>query len=309
MAKQAKDFHKIDFSKIGKSKRLKERNKDYLDLLSIVEKSKYGLAIEQANLRSKPARESAKQLLGQLDLILHMVTLPHVILMVMEGHAHGYEMALKIVLGGERSGEDKRKVFEKHFERTMQHFFALDVSGSLSRPWLFAITLYIWTAFECLASDLWAASLNQAPNLGQRILASLPNDDAEKSGLSRRHIDVGLAARYGFDLRRSLGTVLRSKFDFSSLAGIEAAYEQGFGASGNLEDEHHTLAELEQVRHLIMHRGGVADEKFVKITKLKIRPGETLSLKLPQVGGYMMSVTLGCVALLKVVDKWLLDQK
>ena len=31
---------------------------------------------------------------------------------------------------------------------------------------------------------------------------------------------VSLLAKYGFDLRKKLGTVLRTKFDFTSVAGI-----------------------------------------------------------------------------------------
>lgn len=299
---QAVKRPKIDFSKIGRSKRLAKLNKDYLDLLSIVHRSRHGFAVEQARLKSKPAKDAAKQLLRQLDLVVQMVSLPHSILMMMEGF-------LTATTTAERNPEKLRKMFEEQFKSTMQHFFVLDVSGALSRPWLFAMTVYIWTAFECLAGDLWAISLNHATTLGHRILTSIPSEDAEKFGLSRRHIDVGLAARYGFDLRRSLGTILKSKFDFSSFAGVEAAYKQAFGACGELENYGDTLKELEQVRHLIVHRGGVADGKFVKATKLKARPDKTVSLKLSKVAHYMISVTLGCLALLKIVDEWFASQK
>lgn len=310
MAKQRKGSPpSIDLSQIGKSKRLAKRNKDYLDLLSIVTRAREGFVIEQTRLNSKPAKESAKQLLGQLDLIYHMVSLPHATLMLMEGEAYFKQASLDKVLL-DLSEEEKRKAFEKRYASTMQRFFAIDVTGSLSRPWLFAITVYIWTAFECLAGDLWVASLNHATKLGQRILSSIPHDDAEKFGLSRRHIDVGLAARYGFDLRRSLGTVLRSKFDFSSVDGIEVAYKQAFGIVSPLhETDCATLSELEQVRHLIVHRGGVADDKFLKLTKLKVRRAKILSLALSQVGDYMAGMTLGCVGLLKIVDKWFEEQK
>jgi len=306
---------KIDLLKVGKSKRLAKLNKDYLDLLSIVEKSRHGFAVEQASLKSKPAKDAAEQLLRQLDLIFHMVQLPYVILMTMLGYATGFEDAFKLVLHRLVSHrttpnlEDRKRKYEKQAKSAMQHFFAIDVSGSLSRPWLFAVTVYIWTAFECLAGDLWAISLNHATTLGHRTLTSIVSEDTEDSSLSRRHIDVGLAARYGFDLRRSLGTILRPKFDFSSFEGVMVAYKKAFGTCGELENFSDVLKELEQLRHLIVHRGGVADSKFVKITKPKVRADKIVSLKLSQVGLYMMSVTLGCVALLKVVDEWFVSQK
>lgn len=307
-ADQATQIPRIDLSKVGKSKRLAKQNKNYLDLLSIVTRSRYGFVAEQARLKSEPAKNAATQILRQLDLIIHMVQLPYVILMMMEGYKSGWEQAFKVVLRGPKPNQgDRKKRFEKCAKSAMQQFFAIDVSGSLSRPWLFAVTLYIWTAFECLATDLWATSLNRATPLGHRILSSISGEDAEKSGLSRRHIEVGLAARYGFDLRRHLGTILKSKFDFRSCDGIQSAYKQAFGNCGK-PPEWATLKELEQVRHLIVHRGGVVDSKFAKVTNLRVRPDRTLSLTLPQVGGYMMSVTLACADLLKIVDEWFTAQ-
>ncbi len=81
-----------------------------------------------------------------------------------------------------------------------------------------------WTAFECLAADLWAASLNEYPQpLAQAALGSLdPQDTGELTG---KQISVGLAARYGFDLRHCLGTLLKPKFDFTSVKGIQKAYK------------------------------------------------------------------------------------
>lgn len=293
----------IDLSKVGKSRRLAKQNKDYLSLLSVVHKSRVGFEAEQATLKSKPAREAAKQLVRQLDLILNMVLLPYKILAMMEGYAAGYERGLLIAFGREPDEKERLRTFKKMSKRTMQRFFALDVSGSLSRPWLFAITVYIWTAFECLAGDLWESAINHTTKLAHRTLNSLPTEYPEQPGISRRQIDVGLAARHGFDLRRCLGTVLKPKFDFTKFGGITAAYTQTFGTCGDLE-KYCKLKELEQVRHLIVHRGGVADEKFLKLTKVKAKKNAPLPLPLSQIGEYMMTVTLGCLALLKVVDDY-----
>jgi hypothetical protein len=267
----------------------------------VVERAKQGLAGQEASLKARPTKEAAKQLLRQLDLILNMVLLPYMILMMEEGKVQGLREAFGVVIGKKHKKTDRRHMFEKHSKIAMKRFFALDVSGSLSRPWLSAATVYIWTAFECLAADLWENSLNDRTVLAHRTLSSIPGDDTGKSGLSRRHIEVGLAARHGFDLRRCLGTLLKSKFDFTSFEGIEAAYKQAFGTDElqGFQD----LKELEQVRHLIVHRGGVVDEKFLRVTNLKARRGVPLSPKVSQVCDYMIAVTLACVSLLKSVDQ------
>ena len=194
----AKKRPKIDLTRIDKSRRLAKQNKEYLDLLSVVEKARGGVEVMQARLKSKPARDAARQLLRQLELVLQMVLMPYQILMMAEGRLQGRWEAFEIVLGKEHEADDKRKVFERHSKRAMKYFFALDTSGSLSRPWLSASTVYIWTAFECLAADLWENSLNHRTALAHRTLNSISGEDPEKSGLSRRQIDVRLAARHGF---------------------------------------------------------------------------------------------------------------
>jgi len=238
--------------------------------------------------------------------------MPHLLLVAMEGRVEGLKDAFSGILGQDANKRElkKRKLFEAGSKQTMRHFFSLDtyMRGGLSGPWLFAITVYTWTTFECLAGDLWANSLNQGTTLAQKVLTSLPNE-TDGSGLSRRHIEVGLAAKHNFDLRRSLGTVLRPKFDFTSFDGISSAFEQAFGRCEELQELESSLKELEQVRHLIVHRGGIVDDKFLKISKLKVRRNTALRLSVGQVRDYIISMTLGCVALLHSVDGWFTSQQ
>ena len=148
---------KFDVQRFGK------KNKQYLDLLSILNKAHLGLSADQANLVSQPAKGALAQLLRQLDLISGMVRFPHSILLVMEGQVEGSMSAFRALLEvmahkntAPDAGPSKRKRFEKQFKTTMRKFFWLDKNqaGSLSRPWLFAVNVYIWTAFECFAGDL-----------------------------------------------------------------------------------------------------------------------------------------------------------
>ena len=267
---------------------------------------------------SQPAKDALAQLLRQLDLISGMVRFPHSILLVMEGQVEGSMSAFRALLEvmahkntAPDAGPSKRKRFEKQFKTTMRKFFWLDKNqaGSLSRPWLFAVNVYIWTAFECFAGDLWTGALNHATPLAHRAFNCISNDDREQVGISRRQIEVGLAARYGFDLRRSLGTILKTKFDFTSFDGIQSAYAQVFGDCGELADWSNTMKKLEQTRHLILHRGGIVDEKFLKTTKIKARRNALIAITILQTAEHMMSMVMASVSLLKVVESWFVSQK
>ena len=134
-----------------------------------------------------------------------------------------------------------------------------------------------WTAFECLAGDLWVSALNENPRpLAQMAITTLSRDDDE---VSPKQISMGLAAKYGFDLRHCLGSVLKSRFDFTGVTGIRKAYKV-FGEDSYLNEtlESSTLLELEITRHLIVHRGGVVDEEYRKRSKMNAELGQPLTL-------------------------------
>lgn len=83
---------KFDVERFGK------KNKQYLDLLSILNKARSGLSAEQENLSSEPAKKAIAQLLRQLDLISGMVHFSHAILLVMEGQVEGSMSAFRVLL-------------------------------------------------------------------------------------------------------------------------------------------------------------------------------------------------------------------
>ncbi len=132
-------------------------------------------------------------------------------------------------------------------------------SSSLERPLGSILKLSVvslWTAAECLAKDAWEIALNELPvPLGQRAFSAL-SENSEPDGISKRHVEVGLLARHGFDLRGKLGTLLAEKFDFTSASGIQKAYKAAFGAEAEPlvhAITQHKLEEVEWVRNLISH--------------------------------------------------------
>jgi hypothetical protein len=166
-----------------------------------------------------------------------------------------------------------------------------------------------WTAFECLAKDLWVVSLNSRPiNLAHRTFRSV-TDDSPFDGLSGKSISVGLLAREGFDLRSCLGTLLSSKFDFTGVSGIREAYFAAFERSETLKTifVNAELDRLEAIRHLVVHRAGIIDAEFKRRVQTNVAEGELLALDGQAVSTLSnTAIHAGC-DLLEFVDKWLLS--
>jgi hypothetical protein len=102
---------------------------------------------------------------------------------------------------------------------------------SASRAILLAALTTAWTASECLAADAWENVLNENPSFRVSALRAEGELDGALEGLDRKSISVGPVAKYGFDLRKSMGSLLRRKFDFTSVRGIAKAYDAAFGES------------------------------------------------------------------------------
>jgi hypothetical protein len=167
-----------------------------------------------------------------------------------------------------------------------------------------------WTAFECLATDLWVASLDARPgSLAQRAIKSLEGGE-QPDGISCKGIAVWQLAKHGFDLRDCMGRVLKPKFDLTSLSNIKEAYFAAFQERKQLDEVFSTqdLNLLEASRHVIVHRAGVVDDEFAKRTKamgIDWPIGALLPLEGKVVSRFAnAAVGAGC-ELLSFVDGWL----
>jgi hypothetical protein len=204
-----------------RNRRTRKLAREFLSLLEVLAGTQKKFLALQSGLKTTAGRSAAKRFALQIDLILDIVLLPYKILMYMEGRAEGLKeglhIALQTVLEKEpahehtlgRVREYRNRVKEPNSVSVdaMSHFFVLEYSPGV-RSWLFATTVYTWTAFECTAGDLWEEMLNQNPTIGHGVLSDMPRNKSD-DGLSGLHIPVGLAAKYQFDLRRRLGTLLR----------------------------------------------------------------------------------------------------
>jgi hypothetical protein len=160
--------------------------------------------------------------------------------------------------------------------------YAAVLSDSDSRPGLLSLlsaaTSGLWTAIECVATDAWVVAVNSRPmSLGKHALAD-DKSEGEIEGLDKKKIDVNLLAKYKYDLRNCLGTLLKGRYDFTGVSGIEKAYRAAFGKDVEcleavLENynlklclravfENHALKFLEALRHIIVHRACIVDDEF-----------------------------------------------
>jgi len=181
--------------------------------------------------------------------------------------------------------EEAQKEFRRHLWETAKgHLLELTKDqkvGEALRLIRQMRLLLSWTSFECLASDSSEAAVNVRPlTLGHPAFANLPQDSEDIAGLETKSVSVGLLAKYGFDIRGKLGTLLKPKFDFTGVSGIREAYAAAFGDKLPLDsilgDEN--LSQLEVVRHAIVHRAGIADELYLKRTHSAIGLGAPIEV-------------------------------
>jgi hypothetical protein len=162
-----------------------------------------------------------------------------------------------------------------------------------------------WAVHESLAKDVWVAALNARPTLiSEKVFRSAPSDPSGE--LLNRTVAVGLLAKYGFDLTRSMGSLLAPKYDFTSASGIGRAYRDAFGEAPILT--HLTrpeLVTLEATRHLIVHRAGIVDDEYRRRTNSERPLGCLLDLNLPTVAPWLKAVFETGIAVVSFVDGWL----
>jgi len=314
--------------KVKSKTRKTKRPSEFEQLLAVASACSRYVDEKSAGFRSKTTRDAASQLSRQMQEIHELLFLPIRLLIMMRGYVEGiYDVRREIRrLLARHEVRDKAELLRRidehieksdnpasrpefvkeSFEDAFRVFFLPHAASEPSLTVLLSAALiYTWTAFECLASDLWVAALNHNPRpLAQSVLGSLETDS--DTGLSSRHIQVGLAAKHGFDLRHCLGTLLKPRFDFSSVPGITDAYERAFGKSKQPESlKHSDLRLLEQMRHLIVHRGGAADARFRTATKVRARLGSRIRVKPGQVHRCLLAALGASMDLLHMVENWI----
>ena len=171
--------------------------------------------------------------------------------------------------------------------------------------WLSAQIVNSWTAFETLAGDLWEAALNSHPH----GLSDLKGKNVQ----GEKTVQIGLLQKYSFDVSKAMGALLKEKRPFDRLEDIRENYELAFYTDVAKISEalsNDLLDTLSSVRNLLVHRGGVVDERYLRRTKnLQLAPqaviGERIKLDGDIVERLSLAMQLLGASLLHAVDEWL----
>jgi hypothetical protein len=126
-----------------------------------------------------------------------------------------------------------------------------------------SIILGSWTAFECLASDLWAIGVDKGP---KTVAACLFLSNRLERG--EDNLTLEKLASLDSDIRVSPGSFLKEvgRVSFQRLDQIVKFYSIAFG------DEYKKVFDdtavgyifaLSSIRNVLTHRSGIADRKFV----------------------------------------------
>jgi hypothetical protein len=133
-----------------------------------------------------------------------------------------------------------------------------------------------WTIIETMSGDLWESALNIHPeslaNLTgapKRLKGGQINQTGSASKESKS-VRLDEISKHEFKIANKMGTILRGRFEFSSLDGIREAYASAFDKGSAEIDRAITdksLDALSTFRNVIVHRDAVADSEYIKKAK------------------------------------------
>ncbi len=123
--------------------------------------------------------------------------------------------------------------------------------------------LNAWTAVESLMKDLWETALNHGPE--EWATKVMKSGSLKRLKEQEKAVSYSYLQEHRFDLRRKMGTILKTKLKFETVQEVVDAYGLVFGADVDISYTRDAILHvqtLEATRHLLAHRGGIVDVKF-----------------------------------------------
>ena len=145
-----------------------------------------------------------------------------------------------------------------------------DEVPSAARELLRQGTVLCWGALEVLAREVFVAYVNANPKTA-RMLIEHPST---KARFDLKAISVEVLEAHGFDVSSRMGNVLMQYQDLADLGAVKDIYRVLFPDARGL---HPALGEkglwiLNQRRHLVAHKRGIVDARYLE------RTGETAAV-------------------------------
>lgn len=163
-----------------------------------------------------------------------------------------------------------------------------DVKNSVEEILRQALVL-TWSALEVLANDLAVELLNRDPQTGVRVLQS-PDFKRTTGGLK---LGIESLEEYGFNLSTNFGSFIFDRWSITSVEAMRVVFGLIFTGDEAVLRELSSgdLWHLSQKRHLIVHRRGIIDSRYLRSSKgSDLVVGVPLPIALADVNRYQTCV-------------------
>jgi len=149
-------------------------------------------------------------------------------------------------------------------------------------------SVQIWSAFEVFASDIFESFLNAKPDLVRRLM----QNESIKKLFQLRGIPFEILTEYQFNLSSKMGSLLLEHSPIDTIPSMKAVFG---GILPNHKEVAAALSEknlwlLFQRRHLIVHRRGIVDRRYLAATGEKLSLGTDLVVFPSELQSYMETV-------------------
>ncbi len=185
-------------------------------------------------------------------------------------------------------GERDPFATEEHYTQAARHAERFEIFAKLEAkydfPYLYGMaTSRLWSIIETMVDDLIAYLLRTRPDCRESdVVRKLEGPLVEFAGAKEED-----KAKY---LANLLTEQVKARFKLG-IGRFEAVLNQ-IRLGGPVDpDVQKTILELSQIRHVIIHRLGKADEKLVTYCPwLNLRPGQTVRITQPQFRRFYLAV-------------------
>lgn len=148
---------------------------------------------------------------------------------------------------------------------------------------LYSSIVWIWTLFEITAADLWEQILNTGfDHMGKDALRRFwkKGMTSVEDDIRGKYIRLDYLEKFNYNIRDNVGSILRHYFDFSCLTSMADAYSLALPRSTTMKKalRSETLNILAESRHLIVHKAGIIDGRYKRITGTSQKVGDRLEI-------------------------------
>ena len=156
----------------------------------------------------------------------------------------------------------------------------------------------IWSAFEVLSRDFFINYINNNPDKINDLVEFLK---AKK--IYNNVISLDILIEHSYNISKNMGFILEQSIDFSNIRNVREIYRLLFPQNTNLLTNLNgkLLWKINKQRHLIVHKKGIVDKKYLEFTDDDIPIGEKIIITPDLVKQYLEIVKVTGYELLSSV--------